>query len=128
MPAQYLRLSLYKTTMQYEINAEGKKIGRVASEAASILMGKNSVSFSRNKAPTVEVVIINASALSISEKKKGEKTYSRHTGYPGGIKHEKLEEMLAKKGIKEVMRKTVMGMLPKNKLRAVMIKNLKVVE
>lgn len=114
--------------MKYEIDAKNKKLGRIATEAASLLMGKNLTSFAKNVTPNAEVVIINAAQISITEKKKSEKIYSHHTGYPGGIKHQKLDEMLTKKGIKEVMRKTVMGMLPKNKLRAVMIKNLTVVE
>ena len=112
----------------YTIDASGQKLGRVASQAASLLIGKNLTAFAKNKAPSVEVVIINAKLLDISEKKKSEKVYSHHTGYPGGIKHQKLNEMLTKKGIKEVMRKAVSGMLPKNKLRAVMIRNLTVVE
>ncbi len=113
---------------KYTIDAAGKKLGRVASEAASILMGKNRTDFAKNIVPEVEVVIENASQLDISAKKKEEKEYRYYSGYPGGLRFESLKALLEKKGIKEVMRKTVYGMLPTNKLRKDMIKNLSVSE
>jgi len=114
--------------MKHTIDAKGKPLGRVASEIAKLLIGKDTVEFQRNTMPDVEVTVTNASQIAISEKKKEEKEYAMYSGYPGGLKQVKLKDSLAKKGIGEVLRKTVSGMLPKNKLRSKMIQNLKVVE
>ena len=110
--------------MKYTIDAENKKIGRVATQAAVFLMGKNMPSFKRNVAPQVTVEIKNASKASIDEKKKSQKTYSRYSGYPGGLKKPTMTEVIGKKGYSELFREAVRGMLPKNKLRSKMIKNL----
>ncbi len=109
---------------KYTIDAKDRKLGRVASEAAHILQGKNTPDFTRNNVADVEVVITNTSQISITEKKKEEKKYAWFSGYPGGLRFEKLRDALDKKGIKEVLRRTISGMLPKNKLRAKMIKNI----
>ncbi len=114
--------------MKYTIDAKGRSLGRIAAEAAAILMGKNNPSFQRNKLFSVEVSVVNASQIAISEKKKEEKEYRFYSGYPGGLRFEKLKDALVKKGNAEVVRRTVSGMLPKNKLRAKMIKNLKITE
>jgi large subunit ribosomal protein L13 len=114
--------------MKYLIDAKDKKLGRVATEAAHILMGKNTTSFARNKVAPVDLTITNVSLIDISEKKKEEMEYKWYSGYPGGLRFEKLKEALLKKGSKEVLRRTISGMLPKNKLRSVMIKNLTLVE
>ena len=110
------------------IDATNKKIGRVASEAAKILMGKDTPAYESNKIVSEGVHIINASKADISEKKKGEKEYQWFTGYPSGLKSRTLDEMLVKRGVSEVFRKAIMGMLPKNRLRAEMIKKLKISE
>ncbi len=110
------------------IDATNKKIGRIASEAAMILMGKDSPLYVKNKLITDGVHIINASKADISDKKKDEKEYKWFTGYPSGLKTRTLDEMLVKRGVSEVFRKAIMGMLPKNRLRAEMIKKLKISE
>ncbi len=110
--------------MKYTIDATGKKMGRVASEAATLLMGKNSVEFARNKAPLVTVSITNASKLSLTQKKKDDTVYTTYTGYPGGLKLQTLDQMITKKGYAEALRTATKNMLPANKLRAVMLKNL----
>ena len=112
----------------HTIDATGKKIGRVATEAAVFLMGKNKVSFRRNVVSGEKVSIINAGKLSISEKKKDGKIYKRYSGYPGGLKETSLGELLEKKGAREVLRKAVHGMLPGNRLRPRMMKNLEINE
>ncbi len=112
----------------HTINAEGKKIGRVASEAAKILMGKTSASYASNKVADVFVHITNASKADISEKKKDEKKYARYSGYPGGLKFPTMAKVISKKGYSEVFRIAVKGMLPKNKLAPRMLKNLKITE
>ncbi len=112
----------------HTINAEGKRIGRVASEAAKILMGKQSASYAANKVADVSVVITNVSKADISEKKKLEKTYARYSGYPGGLKKPTMAKIISKKGVSEIFRMAVKGMLPKNKLTPRIMKNLTVKE
>lgn len=113
---------------EHIIDAENKKLGRVATEAARILIGKDSVEFAKNKVTPVSVVINNASRADISEKKKIEKEYKRYSGYPGGLKHTSMKKTIEKKGYAEIFRKAVDGMLPKNKLRSLRLKNLTVNE
>lgn len=110
------------------IDATNKKLGRIAQEAATILMGKDSPMYEPNKITTEGVHIINASKADISEKKKGEKEYSRFTGYPSGLRIRTLDDLITKRGIAEAYRHAIMGMLPKNRLRAEMIKKLKITE
>lgn len=112
----------------YTIDAQQKKLGRIASEAAKILMGKTSVDYTPNVVADVKVVITNASKLDIDTKKKNEKEYTRYSGFPGGLFTRTLGNMIEKKGYSEVVRIAVEGMLPKNKLQAKMIKNLTVTE
>ena len=83
-----------------EINAEGEKLGRLASKAASFLTGKNDTSFARNTTPDIEVVIKNASKLEILDSKKEGKIYTHYTGYPGGLREEKMGKIIDKKGYK----------------------------
>ena len=114
--------------MEYKIDAENQKLGRVATEIASLLMGKNHRDFARNTAPTNIVKVVNASKISITEKKKKEERNIRYSGYPGGLKTPTLEQTAAKKGMKEVLKLAVSGMLPKNKLRDRMLVNLKITD
>jgi len=112
----------------YTLDAENKKIGRIATEASVYLMGKNLSSFQRNNIPKVTVEIKNTSKASILEKDMAVKTYSRYTGYPGGLRQPTMEQVIAKKGYSELFREAVLGMLPKNKLRPKMMKNLIITE
>jgi len=116
------------TTKIYKIDATGKKLGRLAAEVAVLLMGKNEVDFARNAIPDVTIEVTEASKMSIDTKKKEEKKYYHHSGYPGGLKEESLEQVIDKKGVKEALRRAVSGMLPKNKLRARMLVNLKITD
>ncbi|MCK5059918.1 MAG: 50S ribosomal protein L13 [Candidatus Pacebacteria bacterium] len=113
---------------EYTIDATEKKIGRIATKAAHFLLGKNTASFAKNVVVNIKVKVINASKISVTEKKKKDKIYTRYSGYPAGLKRETLECLLEKKGYSEVIRKAVYGMLPSNKLRAKRIKNLIVKE
>ncbi len=110
------------------LNAEGKKIGRIASEAAKLLMGKHRSDFARNVVPDVEVELINTSKADISVKKTAEKLHPRFSGYPSGITIDTVGKVIATKGHKEVFRQAIHGMLPRNKLRARMMKHLKISE
>ncbi|MFZ3019921.1 MAG: 50S ribosomal protein L13 [Minisyncoccia bacterium] len=110
----------------YTIDASGKKLGRVASEAAKVLIGKNSVSYAPNIEGDTSVVIENTSKLIISDKKKKEKIYRAHSQYPGGLTEEAMGHLIARRGIEEIVKKAVDGMLPKNKLRKPRMKRLTV--
>ena len=114
--------------MKYTLDATNKKIGRVATEAAVYLMGKNTTNFKRNSIPDVMVEIINTGKASIDEKKRETKKYSRYSGYPGGLRQPTMEQVISKKGYSEIFKEAVSGMLPKNKLRAKMMNNLKISE
>ena len=115
-------------TKIHTIDAQAKKIGRVASEAAKILMGKTSTAYAPNIIADVKVNIINAAKADVSEKKKNEKIYRHYTGHPGGLIDVSLKRMIEKKGMSEAFRVAVKGMLPKNKLTAKIIQNLVVTE
>ena len=111
----------------YTIDAEGKRLGKVATEAARYLIGKDQADFVRHQAPEVNVTITNAGKLDVTDKKKNE-VYQSYSGYPSGRKTETLEHLGERLGYSEVVRRTVKGMLPKNKLQSVMMKNLTVTE
>lgn len=112
----------------YEIDAAGKTLGRVATEAAVHLRGKNLPGFERNVFPKLKVRILNAGKIRISAKKMRDKMKPRYTGYPGGLKFQSVSELIAKKGYKGLFQKAVHGMLPVNKLRPLAMKNLEIVE
>lgn len=109
---------------EYTIDAKGKSLGRVASEAAAILRGKNSPDFAPNIAPNIKLTVINSDKFKVTGKKMKQKKYMRHSTYPGNLKSLKMEEVAEKKGMAHLLKKAVDGMLPKNKLRKQMIKNL----
>lgn len=111
-----------------EIDATNKKLGRIATEAAMALMGKDNPSYEPNQVNTEGVHIINASKIDLDEKKKEQKKYRWYTGYPGGLRERTLEELIAKKGLKDVFEKAIFGMLPNNKLRSKRMKLLKISE
>jgi large subunit ribosomal protein L13 len=115
------------TIRTHTIDAAGKRLGKVATEAATVLMGKDQVDFAKHTVTDVKVTIENASKLDVTEKKKGE-IYQSYSGYPGGRKTETLEHLGTRLGYAEVVRRTVKGMLPKNKLQAILMKNLEVTE
>ena len=109
----------------YEIDAEGKILGKLAAEIAVKLMGKHKVSYTPHVDGGDFVVVINAEKIAVTGNKLLAKKYYRHSGYPGGLKTRSLEEMLAKQPT-EVIRKAVERMLPKNKLGSQMIGRLKI--
>lgn len=112
----------------YTIDAQGKRIGRVASQAAIYLIGKNSVKFARNLVPDVKVSIINCAKAYIPTKKQQDKKYVTFTGFRGGINTETLADLTARKGITEPFKRAVYRMLPSNSLRKAMMKNLTITE
>lgn len=115
------------TKKEYTIDAQGMRLGVLATKAASYLIGKNSPSVARNIVTPVTVTIINASKLDLSEKKSKE-LYQTYSGYPGGRRIETMNHLGNRLGYGEAIRRTIKGMLPKNKLQTIMMKNLNVTE
>jgi large subunit ribosomal protein L13 len=108
----------------HTIDATDRTLGRVASEAAHALLGKRSVHFTKNQTLPITVTINNASKMHLPTRRVKGKIYTHYTGYPGGLREVSMEETITKKGIAEVVRKTVDGMIPRNKLRVPRMKNL----
>ena len=107
------------------IDAADKVLGKVATEAAELIMGKNKTMFTRNLDTGDYVVVINASKIKVTGKKLEQKEYIWHTNYPGGLRRKKMADVFKAQPDK-VLKEAVMGMLPKNKLRDQMIKRLKI--
>lgn len=114
--------------MKHTIDATNRKLGRVASEAAVFLLGKNRTDFAKNKITAVAVEIVNAAKADVNEKKLLDKKYSRYSGYPGGLREPSMKMVVEKKGYAEIFRLAVHGMIPRNKLRSRIMKNLTVKE
>ena len=106
------------------IDAQGRTLGRVASEVAVNLIGKNSASFERNIYSGAPVKVVNASKLKITTKKLAEIYHTKYSGYPGGLRVTKGKETMEKKGLKELIKLATYQMLPDNKLRRKMMTNL----
>ena len=109
--------------MEQVINAQNQSLGRLASRVAKLLQGKENPAYKPNIVLPTKIKITNASKIKISEKKLQEKYYYRHSGYPTGLKKISAEKLF-KENPAFVFRKTVSGMLPKNKLRKLYLKNL----
>ncbi len=109
---------------EYSIDATGKSLGRIASEAAKALMGKMSADYTPNKRSDVKVSITNASKLTMRDKKRVQKTYVTYTQYPGGLKKESFANLSARRGYSEPIRRAVQRMLPRNTFRTARMKNL----
>lgn len=107
------------------IDAKERILGKLATEAAQLLMGKHKPIFSRHLDTGDFVVVINAEKVRVSGNKEKQKLYYRHSGYPGNLRSVTLEEMLKTKP-ERVIEHAVKGMLPKNRLGNAMIKKLKV--
>ena len=113
--------------MEHIIDAANMKLGRIASKAATLLIGKDA-SFVKNRVPTTKVKIINASKIDVTEKRKEDTLYRRHSGYRGSLVTEDMNKVIKDKGYEEVFRRTIYGMIPRNKLTKQMMKNLVVTE
>ena len=109
----------------YVIDAEGKNLGRLSSEIASILRGKKKPIYTPHVDTGDYVIVVNADKITVTGKKMTDKIYKRHTGYPGGLKEITLERLLEKKP-EEALRHAVKGMMPKGRLGRQMYKKLKV--
>ena len=109
----------------YIVDAEGLTLGRMATEVARVLRGKHKATFSPHIDTGDHVIIINASKVALTPGKAEEKMVYRHTGYPGGIRSDTYATLLDKKP-EEAVRRTIRGMIPKNRLGRQMMTKLKV--
>jgi large subunit ribosomal protein L13 len=107
------------------IDASGRVLGKLATEAAQLIMGKHKPTYSRHLDVGDYVVVTNAKKIILTGNKPQQKVYYRHSGYPGGLKTLTFEKMMAEKPA-WVIEHAVKGMLPKNRLGAAMLKKLKV--
>jgi large subunit ribosomal protein L13 len=107
------------------VDAEGKNLGRLASEIALVLRGKNKPQYTPHVDTGDFVVVVNAGKVAVTGNKLEGKVYYRHSGYPGGLRSRTLGEMLERRP-NEVLRKAVKGMLPKNRLAARQLTKLKI--
>lgn len=109
----------------YVVDAEGKTLGRLATEVATVLRGKHKPTFTPHMDCGDYVIVINAEKVDVTGKKRKEKVYKRHTGYPGGLREVTFEKLQEKKP-EEIIRHAVKGMMPNGKLGRQMYKKLKV--
>lgn len=109
----------------YVVDAEGKPLGRLASEVAKILRGKNKPDYTPHVDTGDHVIVLNAEKVVLTGKKLDQKLYRHYSGYPGGMKEIKYRHFLAKRPEKAV-ELAVKGMLPKNSLGRAMFRKLKV--
>ncbi len=109
----------------YLIDAEGQRLGRVAAKAATLLRGKHKPEFAPHQELGDYVIIVNAEKAVVTGRKETQKTYYRHSGYPGSLSSTSYEKMLRRKPVFP-MEHAVRGMLPKNRLGRKLFTNLKV--
>jgi large subunit ribosomal protein L13 len=107
------------------IDADGQTLGRLATEIARLLRGKNKPQYTPHIDTGDFVVVVNAEKVVVTGKKAEQKVYYRHTGYPGGLKETSYEAMLERKPT-EILRKAVRGMMPKTRLGRQQLKKLKI--
>lgn len=115
------------TPKNHIIDATGKRLGIIATDAAKVLNGKTETDYARHTIAGITVTIENASKLDLTEKKRQE-IYQTYSGYPGGQRRETLDHLGKRRGYAEVVRRTVAGMLPDNKLKKQLMKLLIVTE
>jgi large subunit ribosomal protein L13 len=109
----------------FVVDANGQVLGRLATRVARILIGKDKPSFTPNADCGDHVIVVNAEKIRLTGNKIDQKVYRRHSGYPGGLKEIPVRLMLQRRP-EEVVREAVVGMLPKNKLRARRARKLRV--
>ena len=109
----------------YLVDAEGRTLGRLATQIAELLRGKGKPQYTPHIDTGDFVVVVNAEKIAVTGKKLEEKMYYRHSGYPGGLRERTLREQLERQPT-EVLRKAVKGMLPRNKLGRAQLTKLKI--
>jgi large subunit ribosomal protein L13 len=109
----------------YVVDAEGKTLGRLATQIADTLRGKGKPEYTPHVDTGDFVVVVNAEKIHVTGNKLDDKIYYRHSGYPGGLKKRPLRDELERRPT-EVLRKAVKGMLPRNRLARAQIRKLKI--
>jgi large subunit ribosomal protein L13 len=109
----------------FVVDANGQVLGRLATRVARLLIGKDKPSFTPHLDCGDHVVVVNAEKIRLTGNKIDQKVYRRHSGYPGGLKEVPVRVLIERRP-EEVVREAVLGMLPKNKLRARRAKKLRV--
>lgn len=109
----------------YLVDADSKVLGRIATQIANVLRGKNKPTFTPSVDTGDFVIVVNAEKIALTGKKLADKTYYSHSSFPGGLKEISAAKLLDKKP-EELLKKAVKGMLPKNKLARHMLKKLKI--
>jgi large subunit ribosomal protein L13 len=109
----------------FVVDAEGQVLGRLATRVARILIGKDKPTFTPHLESGDHVIVVNAEKIKLTGNKIDQKIYRHHSGYPGGLKEVPIKVVLQRRP-EEVVREAVLGMLPKNKLRARRAKMLRV--
>ena len=109
----------------YLVDVDNKVLGRVATEIANVLRGKNKPTFTPSVDTGDFVIVVNAEKIALTGKKHADKIYYSHTSFPGGLKEISAGKLIEKKP-EELLKKAVKGMLPKNKLARHMLKKLKI--
>lgn len=109
----------------FVVDADGQTLGRFASEIARILRGKHKPTFAPHVDGGDYVIVVNAEKVAVTSDKSQEKIYYRHSGYPGGLKEERFDALLARRP-EQIIERAVKGMLPKNRLGRKIGKKLKV--
>ena len=109
----------------FVVDATNQRLGTLASRIAVVLEGKHKPTFATHIDTGDHVIVLNAAKVDVGGKKPEQKTYSRHSGYPGGYREETLGDLLARRP-EEVIRRAVKGMLPRNKLGVQQLRKLKI--
>jgi large subunit ribosomal protein L13 len=109
----------------FVVDADGKTLGRLATQIADRLRGKGKPAYTPHVDTGDFVIVVNAEKIHVTGNKLDQKIYYRHSGYPGGLRERTLREQLDRRP-EEVLRKAVKGMLPKNKLAAAQLRKLKI--
>jgi len=109
----------------FVVDATGQRLGVLASRIAPVLEGKNKPAYASHIDVGDHVIVLNAARIEVSRDKQTSKVYSRHSGYPGGLRQETLGDLLARRP-EEVIRRAVKGMLPRNRLGAQQLRKLKI--
>jgi large subunit ribosomal protein L13 len=125
MMKSYMARPLEVERRWYVVDAEGQTLGRLATEIARLLRGKNKPQYTPHVDTGDFVVVVNAEKVVVTGKKAEQKVYRRHSGYPGGLKETSYEQMMERRPT-EILRRAVKGMMPKNRLARQQLRKLKI--
>jgi large subunit ribosomal protein L13 len=125
MMKSYMARPLEVERKWYVVDAEGQTLGRLATEIATILRGKNKPQYTPHVDTGDFVVVVNAEKVVVTGRKAEQKVYRRHSGYPGGLKETSYEQMMERRPT-EILRRAVKGMMPKNRLARQQLRKLKI--